>query len=1132
MNPRISNNMSVNNFAEVPSELERNTYIPALYQNGVDCYESKGKKTSRIIKSVTSIFNSVLLAAGVAIGGFFGFKWLKGSNLSFMSKPLEKHDFKNVTLKSEDIAGNEEQKKELKSIIDDCKSKKNADGTPKGCGVLLQGPPRCGKTLSANVYAKESGLTTFSCKTSSIISTVKGQTEKNVDKMFDQLRKQVKKDGKPVILIMDEIDSFLMKRDNATNEERAMVNAFLRNCDDLEKQGIIILGSTNYGDKCDTAAIGSGRFNKKISFDLPKAEDIEKMLKAKCKEENENDIAEISKFMAEHHMNWADAQNIIKEYLDEADKIKYKEAMIYLIEKCQGNSTVQISSLIQENPPGAETLAWDDIYGLDKQKKTLSEWVDEPKKSSGYLLSGEPGCGKTTLPYALGKEKDCPVYTLRIGENGVTVDNLKSIIEDIKLEGLKRQLKEEKPLILFLDEAETMCGNRKGADLMHSISNSYEKTGTAIEAIQNLQESGVLCIAATNTPECVDAAMKRAGGRLNEMEIGMPTKDDVAKFIKDKYVNLKGKAGEIAGIFGNKNSKLSFANIKGILDEFVKMDELENNYEKWSKELKQAINKKAKSMNAKPLESGLTQIGKALEEIQKAIKELKDEGVSAQLAEFKPYLENLAKLRNLDNLANLDNLKKLEQLKELAELKQLKELKEAIEKLKEEGIAAQLKSIDQHIGEHLTHLNKLDSLDSIKSSLDAMRKALGDVKEDAAGGEKHTLLNMIETLCAKLKGLQNLQRIDELVESINTNTKQNGQLVESFNSVLSALQATMYNINSIAENNKDLMSRYNELASSVAEALKGVKDAVGDSAKANASLTAAIASLTDTQSQIQTLLGKIEDKLPEKKEGEGGETDPIQTMAENFTSLKETIETLISVVRLQNIRCMAEEVVDSLLKENDIKIENILQKLSRILRSKYKLQISKKMIEDKIGVGNILNTLKNYLYDSNYHVNSNDLNWNQTDKDNCITSFNNTQKVLNYYIFGNTTDTNEDTLLNNLIERGCIMDITSLYDNVAVKDNDLLNEINFYATSLYRDNRKINLTNIEYLFEESEFQSIKSYCNKTNGYTAQCKFILKSLLKKLFKSNATEIVKGNIWEALNTIMIKNIKALITPSSGN
>lgn len=1066
--------------------------------------KAKGKKTSRIIKSVTSIFNSVLLAAGVAIGGFFGFKWLKGSNLSFMSKPLEKHDFKNVTLKSEDIAGNEEQKKELKSIIDDCKSKKNADGTPKGCGVLLQGPPRCGKTLSANVYAKESGLTTFSCKTSSIISTVKGQTEKNVDKMFDQLRKQVKKDGKPVILIMDEIDSFLMKRDNATNEERAMVNAFLRNCDDLEKQGIIILGSTNYGDKCDTAAIGSGRFNKKISFDLPKAEDIEKMLKAKCKEENENDIAKISKFMAEHHMNWADAQNIIKEYLDENYKIKYKEAMIYLIEKCQGNSTVQISSLIQENPPGVETLAWDDIYGLNEQKEKLLAWAEDPKKSSGYLLSGEPGCGKTTLPYALGKEKDCPVYTLRIGENGVTVDNLKSIIEDIKLEGLKRQLKEEKPLILFLDEAETMCGNRKGADLMHSISNSYEKTGTAIEAIQNLQESGVLCIAATNTPECVDAAMKRAGGRLSEMEIGMPTKDDVAKFIEVKYEKLKGKAGEIAGIFGNKNSKLSFANIKGILDEFVKTYGT-GNYEKWSKELKQAINKKAKSMNAKPLENGLTQIGKALEEIQKAIKELKDEGVSAQLAEFKPYLENLAKLRNLDNLANLDNLKKLEQLKELAELKQLKELKEAIEKLKEEGIAAQLKKIDQHIGEHLAHLGKLDSLDSITSSLDAMRKALGDVKEDAAGGEKHTLLNMIETLCARLEGLQNLNKIEGLVKDINTNTAQNGELIKSVNTIVSALGITMENINQIADNTNSLMADYNELAKSVAEALKGVKDAVGDSAKANASLTAAIASLTDTQSQIQTLLGKIEDKLPEKKEGEGGETDPIQTMADNLSSLNETIQTLIPVVIIQNIENMTDEVVKTLFEnlannsyDGNITTDLLRNNVKNILKDKFGIDIE--------NADNLINL--NYCKDVNGFLELKDIpNW-----------------ITNYYILGcqlpdNTT---EDTLLDQIINDKKSK-LTKLQEAGL---NKSLSNIIQVIVELWA-----NLNDNKYLFETTK-DYIDSHDNVQNfsiNTVSKRKELLKKLLKDLFNSNRfKKTLRTNLTQYLKYEIRTYIQKISTP----
>ena len=179
-------------------------------------------------------------------------------------------------------------------------------------------------------------------------------------------------------------------------------------------------------------------------------------------------------------------------------------------------------------------------------------------------------------------------------------------------------------------------------------------------------------------------------------------------------------------------------------------------------------------------------------------------------------------------------------------------------------------------------------------------------KEDAAGGEKHTLLNMIETLYAKLKGLQNLQRIDELVESINTNTKQNGQLVESFNSVLSALQSTMDNINSIAENNKDLMSRYNELTSSVAEALKGVKDAVGNSANANASLTAAITALTGTQDKIQKLLDEIKDKLPERKEGESG------TSTEALNGIYTQLESLACSIRVMQREPIKQNVLQGL----------------------------------------------------------------------------------------------------------------------------------------------------------------------------------------------------------------------------
>lgn len=796
MNPRISNSMSVNQLANVPSDMQ--TYIPAMYQNGADCYESKGKKTSRIIKSVTSIFNSVLLTAGVAIGGFFGFKWLKSSNLSFMSKPLQKYDFKDIAnTTSENIAGNDKQKEQLKQIIEDCKKNKNEDGTIKGCGVLLQGPPRCGKTMSAKVFAKESGLTTFTCKTSSIISTVRGQTEKNVDKMFDQLRKQVKKDGKPVILIMDEIDSFLMKRDNATNEERAMVNAFLRNCDELKKQGIIILGSTNYGDKCDKAATGSGRFDQSISFALPNEEDLATMLnkgtkigKEHTSKDTEKNILTIASFMAEHHMNWADAQNVLNQFVDESGNIKFKEAMSYLIDTCKGNSTVQISSLIQKNPPGTEALAWKDIYGLDKQKETLSEWANEPKTSSGYLLSGEPGCGKTTLPYALGKEIGSPVYTLRIGENGVTVDNVKSVIEDIKLEGLKRQINGEKPLILFLDEAETMFPNRKGADLMPNVSNSYEKTGTAIDAIQNLRESGILCIAATNAPECVDGAMKREG-RLNEMKIEMPAKNDVAQFIKDKYETLQDRVDEIAGIFGHTNSKLSFANIKGILDEFVKTYDSSANYNQWREELQKSVDEKVKTMNATPLESGLTQIGKSLNDIKKAIEALKDDGVSAQLAELTPYL------KNLDNL------------------------------------------------------NKLDCLEGMQEALKGLRDAIGVPGSDD-NGAKHNLLNLVESLCVRLEGLKNLNQIEELAKAIKANTAQNGELIKSVNTIVDALKTTMDNINQIVENNTDLMKSYKELTEGVASSLNAVSGALDGN-------TNAIRTLNETQDKLKGLLEKIKE---------------------------------------------------------------------------------------------------------------------------------------------------------------------------------------------------------------------------------------------------------------------------------
>lgn len=765
MTPNIPSSFNKPYTSLYTNESNSSNYIPAMHQSNIDSYESKNKKTCRVLKTITSVFNSVLLTAGLCTAGFFGFKWLKSSNLSFMSNPLEQVRFSNDLIESSEIKGNEEQKNKLKNIIENCKKEKNKDGTPKGCGVLLQGPPRCGKTLSANVYAKESGLTTFSCKTSSIISTVKGQTEKNIDKMFEQLRNQVKKEGQPVILIMDEIDSFLMSRDNATNEERAMVNAFLRNCDNLEKQGIIILGSTNYGDKCDTAAIGSGRFNEKISFDLPKKEEIEEMLIGKKIEETtsdsyEQEIRDIAQFMFGNNMNWADAQNIKKECLSESDKgkIDTQKAFSYLINKCKGQSPIQISTLKSDTAPGVnKVLGWDEIYGLDDVKEKFDGWFDEKapaKREAGFLLAGPGGCGKTTLPYALAQKRKTDVYTLRIGDKGVTVDNIKAIIDELKLEGLARQKEGKPPIILFIDEADAMIPNRKGVDLMANVSNSTERTTTLLNAMQNLSNYGICCIAATNNPENIDSAMKRAGGRFKQIDIDMPNKEAVIKYITAKFTDLSSYADAIAKRFmeGNK-SKLSFANIDGVLKEWkqkvlkgkanVDNDELS--------ELDKMIQRKKKQMDAKPLESGLTQIGQSLNDIKDAIQALKDEGTSKKLEELIGFInkntEQNGEVVNGFNTA----------LKELqAAMKHIANIAESNQDLGNKyleltkSVARALEGIKQpldNLGTLPTTIETLTgAINSLKTKEDELKALLETLKNDMPEGGSQNYENSIDAI--------------------------------------------------------------------------------------------------------------------------------------------------------------------------------------------------------------------------------------------------------------------------------------------------------------------------------------------------------------------------------------------------
>ncbi|KAF8418497.1 ribosome biogenesis ATPase RIX7 [Tirmania nivea] len=157
-------------------------------------------------------------------------------------------------------------------------------GVPPPRGVLLHGPPGCGKTMIANAIAGEIGLPFISVSAPSIVSGMSGESEKQLRDLFDEAR-----DKAPCILFLDEIDAITPKRESAQREmERRIVAQMLTCMDDLtlEKTAgkpVMIIGATNRPDSLDPALRRAGRFDREICLGVPDEAGREKILKVLSK---------------------------------------------------------------------------------------------------------------------------------------------------------------------------------------------------------------------------------------------------------------------------------------------------------------------------------------------------------------------------------------------------------------------------------------------------------------------------------------------------------------------------------------------------------------------------------------------------------------------------------------------------------------------------------------------------------------------------------------------------------------------------------------------------------------------------------------------------------------------------------
>ena len=181
-------------------------------------------------------------------------------------------DSSEINTSFKDVAGCDEAKYELEEIVDFLKNpdKYYNAGAKVPKGVLLEGPPGTGKTLLARAVAGEAGVSFIQVSASEFIQMFVGVGASRVRDLFTNAKK-----NSPCVVFIDEIDAIGRKRGEqfggGGNEEREQtLNQILTNMDGFEKTDkIVVLAATNRVDILDSALTRSGRFDRKISVNMP-----------------------------------------------------------------------------------------------------------------------------------------------------------------------------------------------------------------------------------------------------------------------------------------------------------------------------------------------------------------------------------------------------------------------------------------------------------------------------------------------------------------------------------------------------------------------------------------------------------------------------------------------------------------------------------------------------------------------------------------------------------------------------------------------------------------------------------------------------------------------------------------------
>ena len=424
-------------------------------------------------------------------------------------------------------------------------------------GVLLHGPPGCGKTLIARAVAYETEAAFFSINGPEIIHKFYGESEARLREVFEQAARQG-----PSIIFLDEIDAIAPKRDRVAGDvEKRVVAQLLTLMDGLApRTGVVVLAATNLPNALDPALRRPGRFDREIAISIPDRDSRREILEVHRRGMPLAEGVDLDHLATiTHGFVGADLEALCREAamtclrrsLPALDPDATAAGLPFLnrLEVTAEDFALALRevepSAIREVFVERPSARWVDVGGLDDAKQRLIEAVAWPLEHSaifaragiraprGVLLSGPPGCGKTLLARAVANETGVNFLSVKGPEllSRFVGESERAVRE------VFHKARQAAPCIVFFDEIDALLPARGAVA-------SDERVGERVmgqflaemDGIEDLE--GVLILGATNRADLLDPALFRPGRFDVHLFVALP---DLAGREAIARIALRGK---------------------------------------------------------------------------------------------------------------------------------------------------------------------------------------------------------------------------------------------------------------------------------------------------------------------------------------------------------------------------------------------------------------------------------------------------------------------------------------------------------------------------------------------------------------------------------------------------------------